>query len=117
MSRHLFGKRGDAPTEYETALLARCDNLDDRWVAVGKRIGAEALFIVLDEIGDGALVSAPSREMFVKRLYLPVRDAEILQLHQQDVDVGFIANTYRLTPKAVREAIARALKAGFGGKC
>ena len=105
----MFGRRGAPPTEFEVALLARCADCDDRWVAVGKRIGAEALFAVLDELG-GEILSAPSREMFVLRLYQPHRDAEMLELATAGVPTMEIARTYGVNENTVRRAVARALR-------
>lgn len=108
--KHLFGGLGDAPTEFERALLARADTLDDRWVGLGRRIGIEALFVVLDELGGGETLYVPTREKFVQRLYLPLRDAEIAALLREGVDRKEIARTYRITPQAVSDANSRALR-------
>lgn len=114
MSRYLFGKRGQPPTDFEVALLARSQDLDDRWVAVGKRIGASALFAVLDELGGGEILSVPTREMFVRRLYLPIRDAEIRELAANHVPIAEIARTYNISPSAVSRAIDRGLRTRTG---
>lgn len=110
MSRGLFGRPGDPPTDFETALLARTADSDDRWVAIGKRIGAKALFVVLDELGGLGTFSAPSRETFVMRLYRPVRDAEIADLVAGGADKREVAKVYHLTRQAVDEAMVRSLK-------
>lgn len=118
MTRGLFGREGDPPTDFEVALLARCEDQDDRWVALGKRIGAAALFAVLEELGGLGTLSAPRRATFVMRLYRPVRDAEILALERAGVDRSEIGRTYGITRQSVDEAVLRALRqpAGEAGR-
>lgn len=114
MTRALFGRHGDAPTEFEVALLARSQDIDDRWVSIGKRIGAAALFVVLEELGGLGTFSAPSRETFVMRLYRPQRDAEIRELVNGGVDRGEIARTYGISRTAVEKAEHRVLRRDAG---
>lgn len=112
MSRCLFGKQGTPPTEFEQALLARSEDVEDRWVGIGKRIGAHALFVVLEDLGGTGTISAPTRETFVMRLYQTVRDAEIMDLDRAGVDRREIARTYGVTTQAVGKIIKRALMRG-----
>ncbi len=104
-----FGDDTQPPTEFESALLKNSHALDDIWVAVGKQIGPESLFRLFAELG-GMIVSVPTRESFVRRLYLPMRDAEILaRLHAGDQACD-IAKDFRVTRQTIRSASLRALK-------
>lgn len=108
MKDNRFGKTGEKPTEFERSLLDASNNIDDVWVLLGKRIGADALFAVLDEV-PGMILSVPSRAGFVKRLYLPQRDQEILALSKTHTDRQ-LTEKFHLTDEGVRQARKRALR-------
>ena len=104
-----FGEGSAAPTEFEEELLRDCDNLDDLWVAVAKRIGLAATFEVFDELGS-MIVSVPTRRSFVKRLYIPRRDQEILELYRQRVPKRELVKRYAMSPDSIDAARRRALR-------
>jgi hypothetical protein len=73
-----FSDRGDAPTAFERELVDQFSDQEARhvrqlWLLIAKRIGCDAMCVVLDEIGGMTNLSAPSRRNFFRDLY---RDAQ-----------------------------------------
>lgn len=116
MKDRRFGAGGEPPTDFEERLLDQCDNLDDVWVQIGKRIGARALFALMDE-ASGLLLSVPTRESFVRRLYIPARDREFLAMRERGMSVAQIARECGLGPRAVSRGIDRALRTRRATRC
>lgn len=115
--RVVFVKRLHAATTSSGARsadeqLAACDAAGDVWVDVGQRIGADALFAILDLLA-GATVSVPSRVGFVRRLYIPRRDQELLAMGGTHSVAQLMAH-FGLTRMGVSYARKRALRTGKG---
>ena len=110
--RRLVAATSDRVADSAT-LLAKADPAVDAWVDIGQRIGAGALFAILDLI-PGQTVSVPSRAGFVRRLYVPRRDQELLTMSRTHTDAQLAAH-FGLTPAGVHYARKRALRTA-GGK-
>lgn len=104
-----FGRNGDAPTPFELELLQASELDGEIWVVVGQRIGAAALFQIFDELG-GMIVSVPRRESFIRRVYLPRRDAEALAMSRDGRTHAEIGAQLGVDPSAVTRARCRALR-------
>lgn len=104
-----FGADRDPPTDFERQLLDQVDSLDDGWVEIGKAIGLDALF-KLFELRGGEILSVPTRHSFVKRLYIPQRDQEILDERRSGKSRGELAQRYRMSINGVDRARIRALR-------
>jgi hypothetical protein len=111
-----FSRRGDAPTAYEVTLLneaAQRAAVDSVWIIIAARIGADALAVVLDEIG-GEKVSVPTREGFFRALHEPVRDARIAELLARGVPGRVIAEQTGISPGRVSQIAAGLKRRGRG---
>jgi predicted RecB family nuclease len=107
-----FSGPGEPPTDFERELLANNDRLEDIWADIGKQIGATALRVVLDRLA-GEIVSVPTWSGLMRRLYLPIRDAEILSLSGR-LSEKQLAERYGMCPQNVRKARSRALRTRHG---
>lgn len=104
-----FSRRGEAPTEYEAALLAeaaRQPGVDSVWVLIGSRIGAEALAVVFDELA-GEKIKVPTREGFFRALYEPIRDARIVALAAAGASTATISRQYGLSQRRIQMILRR----------
>ena len=109
-NRPHHSRRGEPPTMLERELLAAAAaerNVRSIWVVIGGRIGANALAVVMDELG-GAQCKAPKREAFFARLGRARIWARICELRAQRLPVDQIAAA---TGVSVR-TVSRALRAG-----
>ncbi len=104
-----FGQGSEPPTDFEVELIMEQDGIDDVWLEVGKDIGADALFRLLGRIG-GEIVSVPTRQSFVRRLYIPRRDQEIVADLQRRVPVHRLAVKHHLSPDSILKARRRVLR-------
>jgi len=107
-----FSRRGEHPTTFERELLANHATLaprtdDDLWLMLGKRIGAESLLVVLDELGSLKLW-VPTREQLVRRVWLAIRDREIQRLRdEQHLTTNEICLRLGVKPRTVRRVVHR----------
>jgi len=108
---HEFSSRGEPVTDFERDLVARCamefpESMSDLWVVIARRIGVEALVVVLDEIGREK-IHVPSREQFFAALYRPVRDRQVCELamHASLREVG---ERFGLSQQAVNKIVRKA---------
>jgi hypothetical protein len=98
----LFSAPGAAPTAHERDLFAaQVSPSTDPWVNVGKRIGLEALLVVLDEIGAVERVYVPTRAAMMARLWRPVRNERIVRLAEQQVPPEEIARLLHVSRGSV----------------
>lgn len=98
---HHFSRKGECPTADELAILARASaNASSVWVAIAQRIGAAALFVVLDEIG-GEKMHVPTREHFVHGLWVPMQRDTILALRAAGVPAREIAEQLNVSRRHV----------------
>jgi len=67
----------------ESAAMETPKNTRDQLVLIAKKIGADALAVVLDEIGGGGRVYLPSRANFFAELFRPVRQETVLRLKRE----------------------------------
>lgn len=104
-----FSDPGETPTDFEREMFARAvdrpaRDIDDLWLLLARRIGLEAVCVVLDELG-GDEVRVPTRSTFMQRLWKPHRNARIEQLlsegHRQ-CEVAKTLNTSRHVVNRVR---------------
>lgn len=85
--RPRFSRKGEAPTPDEVALIAAAANDPNNvWALIAARIGPAALCVVLDEIG-GEKIHVPTREHFIRALWVPVRDLMVRDLIARGVSV------------------------------
>lgn len=104
-----FSRRGEAPTEYESALLAeaaRHPGVENIWVLIGSRIGAQALAVVFDELA-GEKIKIPTREGFFRALFEPIRDARIVALAARGTPTATISREYGLSQRRVQMILRR----------
>lgn len=90
--RSRWSRRGEAPTEYEIALLQRVTEaqpVTDVWAIIAGRIGVQAMAVVLDELG-GERVNVPTRAGYFRRLHAPLL-AQRAQELAQTMPVGEVA--------------------------
>lgn len=102
-----FSRRGEAPTAYETALLAEAASspgIDDVWVLIATRIGANALAVVLDEIG-GEKPHVPTRDAFFAELARRKRNERIVELLGSGKSRQEVARLFGITAETVRKVI------------
>lgn len=109
MSNTRFGEDADPPTEFEAQLLAESTSLDDIWVLIGREIGIEALFRVFHK-ASGEILSVPTRRSFVRRLYIPQRDQEILERRLAKESTRKLAEEFDISVDAIEDAFRRALR-------
>src|SRR5690348_2634772 len=91
-----FSDRGDAPTDFERELVDQFSDQEPRhvrqlWLQIARRIGCDAVCVVLDEIGGMTNLSAPSRKNFFRDLYREAQRetiAEKLEDGSRVVDVA-----------------------------
>jgi hypothetical protein len=78
---------------------------DDLWLVLVKRIGIDALLVVLDEIG-GLKVWAPTRTQLVRRVWLDLRDREIRRLRTDGrLSTSEISAAMGVNPRTVRRVV------------
>lgn len=94
-------------TDEVAARLATADPGADVWIDVGQHVGAESLGWMLGTLA-GETFSAPSREGFVRRLYIPLRDQEWLALSRTRTTAQIAAQVGQ-PYHTVRKALLRAL--------
>lgn len=113
-----FSRRGEAPTEYEVALLAEAarDPRASVWALIGARIGAQALAVVLDELR-GEKIWVPPREAFFASLYEPIRNARIVALRAQGRPAAEVAREFGLTPQHVNRIVRCAAGPTGSARC
>lgn len=104
-----LGSEFQAITAFERELWTRADVVDDVWVELGKRIGLDNLVAVFHAVG-GQVVSVPSRETFMRRLYVPYRDQQVLEMRRAGLGSRRIARELRLSLDTVKRARCRALR-------
>lgn len=109
-----FSKMGEPCTELEKHLLLSADiadpnNSHELLIAAGKKIGADALAVVLDEMG-GSHVFMPKRYSFFAELYRPLRVTIVLDLRKQGYSGREIAERLGISERTVDTD----LSAGFG---
>lgn len=102
--RSRFSRRGEPTTEAERHLL-KTSAADDAWVAIGQRIGADALAVVMDELGT-LNVRVPSRCEFFAKLWRPERDAQIRAHHRVGISVDDIAQRFGMSRPNVLRIVA-----------
>lgn len=90
------------------ARLTAANPNDDVWIDIGQHIGAENLGWMLGTLA-GEIFSSPSREGFVRRLYVPWRDQELLELSKTHTGPQ-LAAIFGLTRAGVHYARKRALR-------
>lgn len=73
-----FSGRGERVTDFERALIAECDDSRSVFLDLAKRIGIDALVVVLDEFATEK-IHIPTRESFFGGLYKHLRDDDILR--------------------------------------
>lgn len=113
-----FSRRGEAPTDYETALLAeaaRAPGVENIWVLIGSRIGAHALAVVFDELA-GEKIKVPTREGFFRALFEPIRDARIIALAERGTPTAIIARQNGISARRVQMIIRRSCGADAARK-
>lgn len=107
-----FSTRGEPVTQFERELVATCamefpESMSDVWVLIARRIGVDALAIVLDEIGMEK-IHVPSRVQFFLALYRPHRNRMIRELAAAGESHREIAKRFGLTKFAVTSALSGA---------
>jgi hypothetical protein len=107
-----FSGPGEPPTDFERELIATNTRLEELWADIGRAIGADALRVVLDRLA-GEIVSVPTWSNLMRRLYLPLRDAEILRLSGR-LSEQELADRFGIAPANVRRARRRALRTRHG---
>lgn len=73
------------------------------WVAIGKRIGGEALEVVLDELG-GQHTHVPTAEYFRAALFRTIRDADI-RARFRGTNYDELSTDYDITPRQIRRIV------------
>ena len=104
-----FSRVGKPATTFERELLARAKTLEDPWVEVASIIGLDATMQVMDRFAS-CLLSIPSRDAFVRRLYTVWLDAEILRLRRAGKTNREVAEMFGIHERCVRKRKARALR-------
>jgi len=105
-----FSTRGEPATEFERALVANCamefpESMSDIWVVIARRIGVDALVVILDEIGMEK-IHVPSRTQFFLSLYRPHRNRLIREMAAAGMSHRQIAKQFGLTKFAVTWALS-----------
>jgi hypothetical protein len=91
-----FSDRGDAPTDFERELVDQFSDQEPRhvrqlWLLIAKRIGCDAMGVILDELGGMTNLSVPTRRNFFSDLYREAQRtaiAEKLEDGKRVVDVA-----------------------------
>lgn len=105
-----FSRRGESATAFERELLTHHAHHaprtgDDLWFVLVKRIGIDALMGMLDEIG-GLKVWVPTRQQLVRRVWLDLRDREILRLRtEKRMTTCEISAAMGVNPRTVRRVV------------
>ena len=97
-----FSRVGKPATTFERELLARAKTLEDPWVEVASIIGLDATMQVMDRFAS-CLLSIPSRDAFVRRLYTVWLDAEILRLRRAGKTNREVAEMFGIHERCVRK--------------
>lgn len=92
-----FSRVGEMPTAEELELLKLSD---DAWARLGRRIGPEALMVLLEELG-GLRPHVPDRADFFRRLFRPLRDRMVLDALGTGVPQGEVARRLRMSQAQV----------------
>lgn len=117
MGNERFSRRGTPPTEFEQRLVEQTHDIDNAWLEIGQALmrehgnaGLSALVTVLDTLGTEK-VHVPCREEFFRRLWRPVRDAQILELLGREGEtITSIAHAVHVSEGRVRQISRRASK-------
>jgi|APThiThiocy_ev2_2_1041544.scaffolds.fasta_scaffold05953_8 hypothetical protein len=107
----VFSRPGEAPTAFERQLLDAAavhhpSTTQELWLLIAQRAGLEALMVVLDEFGNGA-VWVPSRRTFFNALGGPTLENMITTLLDQDVSQREIARRMCMSHTQVQRIAAR----------
>lgn len=98
---HRSSRKGENPTAEEVELVARAAaSTDSVWAAIAARIGVDALFVVFDELG-GEKVHVPTREHFLRGIWVPMQREAILTLRANGVKTREIAEQLRVSRRHV----------------
>lgn len=105
-----FSRRGEQPTLFEVGLVNHSSEehlteMRSLWLVLGKRIGANALATVLDELG-GSTVHVPDRGTFFGLLYSRMRDAQIRQARGDGVCSAELARRFGLSQRQIARICA-----------
>lgn len=107
-----FSRRGERVTDFERTLIAECDDSRSAFLDLARRIGIDALVVVLDEFASEK-IHVPTRESFFAGLYRRLRDEEILRRlangeHADDIadDIGCSRSTVFGVQRAGRHCTA-----------
>jgi hypothetical protein len=113
-----FSRRGEPATEFEVQLLTHgAVDADNVWLEIGRQLvvdlglvaGVAALLVVLDTLGTEK-VHVPSRAAFFQRLYRPRREADILEMLEEDgASLATVSHAVRLSKSRVSQ-IHKAVK-------
>ncbi|MBR0346023.1 MAG: hypothetical protein IJI03_12275 [Rudaea sp.] len=100
-----FSARGERVTEFERQLVEQCgmefpESMSDVWVVIARRVGVDALVVVLDEIGEEK-IHVPGRLQFFDALYRPFRNRTIRELHASGISMRELATRFHMTPQRV----------------
>lgn len=101
-----FSQRGERVTDFERMLIAECADSRSVFLDLARRIGIDALVVVLDEFATEK-IHIPTREWFFESLYRPRRDDEILRRlanGESADDIARVLGISRRTVFAVQSA-------------
>jgi hypothetical protein len=107
-----FSKIGEPCTELERHLLLSANipapsNSTELLITAGKKIGADNLAIVLDEMG-GSHAFIPKRYSFFADLYRPLRVTLVLDLRKQGYSGREIAERLGISERTVDSDLSAA---------
>lgn len=106
----VFSRPGESPTAFERQLLENADvhhpaTAQELWLLIAKRAGLDALMVVFDEFGNGAMW-VPSRRTFFNSLCGPLLEQMIVTLTEQQVSQREIARRLRMSHTQVQRIAA-----------
>lgn len=97
----LFSHRGEPVTSFERDLVASCSDARSPFFGLARRIGVDALVIVLDEFASEK-VHIPTREFFFAALYRVQRDADIVRRLADGETVDQVASLHGVHRNTIR---------------
>lgn len=103
-----FSEPNHGPTAFEVELLARApEAATATWVRIGQLIGAEALTVILNELGGGH-VYVPARAGFFRALHQRAEHRRIAhQVRTSKLSLGKTANAEKLSKSMVRKIVRK----------
>ena len=106
-----FSRRGEPATAFERELVhryqpSRSETEQEVWMDLSRRIGLDELLLLFDMLG-ARKVWIPSRETFVRWVWVDLRDAEIRRLRAEGHSLRNIAAAVGVENRTVTRVLHR----------